>query len=236
MDLIKGLTINNLHLQLGKFSLSVSLIEVASGEILSVIGPSGSGKSSLCLAIAGFLPIMDGIIVSPTNNRLQTLPPERRGVGIVFQRPALFPLMSVRENIEFGLRVRGITRLARRAISEKWLARLQIEELADRMPFELSGGQAQRVALARVFAVGFQVLILDEPFSSLDPPLRKSLRELVSQLVKEHGVSCLMVSHDKEDVVSLSHRAVVLEKGKPSYLGNLAEGRRECPWLDRFLD
>lgn len=228
-----SLEISNFACHRKGFLLQVPHLKVDEGSITCVVGHSGCGKSSLLLAIAGFLSLEHGEITVSKQN-LASLPPERRRVGLLFQRPALFSNLNVTKNIEFGLRVQGIAKSDRHQITSKWLARLRIEELANRFPHELSGGQAQRVALGRALAVGFPVLLLDEPLSALDPPLRRELRMLITSLVKQANVCCLWVSHDPLDI-NVATRIMVLEQGRVAYLGEKETAVEKSPWLKAFL-
>lgn len=229
-----ALKISDLLLSRGEFSLTVPALTVADGEIVSVVGPSGSGKSSLVLAVAGFIPLAAGEIYSGDSKRIDCLAPERREVGFLFQRSALFPHLSVRENVEFGLKVRGVSPKQRKERALDSLERVQIADLSGRRPAELSGGQAQRVALARVLVVNFPILLLDEPFACVDPPLRKDLRRLVAELVADYRISCMLVTHDLEDLY-MSRRVAVIERGLVSFLGTTDLGRKTSTWLAEFM-
>lgn len=231
-----AIEIKNLLLQRDSFVLDVSSLQITDGEIVSLVGPSGSGKSSLLLALAGFHRIDRGQITDRNGIRMEELPPERREMGLLFQKAALFPHLTVLENVEFGLRVRGVLRKERRLRALAGLERVRIAELAGRKPSELSGGQMQRVALARVLVIGFRVLLLDEPFSSLDPPLRKDLRLLVSEVVKENKISTVLVTHDPVDVRALSRRVVVLRSGAIEYDGDASTGGLASDWLRLFME
>jgi ABC-type Fe3+/spermidine/putrescine transport system ATPase subunit len=224
-----ALTIKNLVATNGTFTLRISSLEVQSGEIISVMGPSGGGKSTLLMTLAGFCPIASGFVNSPAGENLQTVPPELRRMALVFQRPALFPHLNVVENVAFALRVQGRSKKERLELARRWLSRLHIDELEYRMPLQLSGGQAQRVALARAFITGFPVLLLDEPFSVLDPALRSELRKLVVNLVRDTGMSALMVTHDVADAVAISETVAVIDGGALVAHGTIEELRNSCP-------
>lgn len=230
-----ALKISNLLVQRGSFKLSIPSLEIFPGEIISVVGPSGSGKSSLLLSIAGFVPIDTGQI-ELSGLSLHTLPPERRRVGYLFQKAALFPNLNVRDNVEFGLKVRGVARDERRMRALASLQRVQMAEFADRKTSELSGGQMQRVALARVLVVEFPVLLLDEPFASLDPPLRKDLRALVTRIIHEQQIIGVLVTHDPKDALALSQRVQVLNEGSVEFCGDITSGIQESAWLRKFLE
>lgn len=185
---------------------------VGPGEVLTVMGPSGVGKSTLLAFVAGFLgPAFraDGRVV--LNGRdVSALPPERRGIGLLFQDPLLFPHLSVRGNLLIGLHpdVRG--RSARRAAVDAALAEVSLEGFAGRDPATLSGGQAARVALMRTLLARPQALILDEPFSRLDAALRVQTRELVFAESRKYGLPVLLVTHDPADVEAAGGRVVEL--------------------------
>ena len=181
------------------------------GEVTCVIGHSGCGKTTLLRLLAGLLNLQSGEIVldgTTMASRSMTVPPELRSVGMVFQEGALFPHMSIRENVAFGLRER---RPKQRAL--EWLARVGLANLADRYPDSLSGGQRQRVALARAMAPEPNVLLFDEPYANLDVPLRRALRQDARQIIRETGAVGLFVTHDPEEVLVMGDNVVVLEQG-----------------------
>lgn len=205
-------------LQLDNISVSygaVRALEDASlalqpGEIHALLGPSGCGKTTLLRAVAGFERVVHGqIMVGETlcDAPGVWVPPEKRSVGIVFQDYALFSHLNVRKNVGFSL-----TRHEGARIDDE-LARVELAHCGARMPAELSGGQQQRVALARALASRPSVLLLDEPFSNLDPGLRESLRQSTRRLVKEHGVTTLLVTHDADEAMSLADRITVMHEG-----------------------
>ncbi len=194
------------------------------GEILALLGPSGSGKSTLLRLIAGFEHVEAGNIrlrgtkVASADTHL---PPEHRGIGLVFQDYALFPHLTVLENVAYGLR-EG-TRTARHEAARAVLERVGLEGMADRRPQELSGGEQQRVALARSLAPNPLVVLLDEPFSSLDADLRQGMRADVRALWKRDGVSGILVTHDQEEAFSFADRVVVLDAGRVVQVGTPEE-------------
>lgn len=192
------LVIQNLKVRRGGFQLEVPHLSLAEGEILGVSGASGSGKSTLLEAVAGFLPVEQGDILIDGKNLLP-LPPEKRRIAMVFQKSYLFSNLTVLENVAFSYRVKGMARKERELKAMQWLERLAVSSLAGRRIHEISGGQAQRVALARALATQFPVLLLDEPFSALDADLRADIRILVSRLVVEEKIACVLVSHDPKD-------------------------------------
>ncbi|KJS83656.1 MAG: ABC transporter [Peptococcaceae bacterium BICA1-8] len=196
-------TINDFHLRINK------------GEIVSILGQSGSGKSTVLRLLAGLeIPssgviIIDNLVIVDDNNFVL---PEKRGVGMVFQDYALFPHMTVEENIMFGLK--KIDRKAKKIRVEEVLALVNLKEFSKRYPYELSGGQQQRVALARALAPQPFLLLLDEPFSNLDKDLQLKIREELKGILKATGITAIFVTHDQEDAKALADRIVILEDGK----------------------
>lgn len=215
---MKGLVVDNLVVRRGDFVVQTGRLEVPSGTILGVLGRSGSGKSTLLEALAGFLPLQTGR-VEVDGAAVENLPPEKRRVALVFQRSALLPHWTLEENLGLGLRVQGVERVRRLQTAREWLARVGLAGFGSRMPHQISEGQAQRVALARALVVGFPVLLLDEPFSALDPQTRSDLRPLVAQLVQETGVAAVFVSHHREDLDALSSKVVAQIEGKITPVG-----------------
>ncbi len=200
------------------FALQVAL-RARSGEVTALVGPSGSGKSSLLRLAAGLVRPDAGRIglgerLWVDRARGVFVPPQRRGVGMVFQDYALFPHRSVAANVGFG-----VERRRRRVQVAVWLQRLGLAHLADRLPHRLSGGERQRVALARALAMEPQVLLLDEPFSAVDPRLRRDLRGLLAELLAETGRPTVLVSHDLDDVCYLADTVGVMVAGQLHCLG-----------------
>jgi putative spermidine/putrescine transport system ATP-binding protein len=180
---------------------------------VALLGPSGCGKSTLLRIIAGFLPQSAGRVLfdgEPVDHQ----PANRRGVGIVFQNYALFPHMSVHENVAYGLAARGTPRQTARERVETMLELVHMREFADRMPRQLSGGQQQRVALARCLAVDPKILLLDEPFGALDRNLRLDMQIEVKRLQREYGITTILVTHDQEEALSLADRIAVMRQGR----------------------
>ncbi len=210
---MSSLRMDELKIAVGNFKVEIPQLEIKEGECVCLMGPSGSGKTSLLHALAGFLPLERGTLYYG-KLRLDQLPPERRRIALAFQRPALFPNLNVRENVEFGLRVKGMSAEERKRRSADWLKRFEIKALSERRPSEISEGQAQRVALARALAPGFPILLLDEPFSALDPELRTRLGEELKTIVKEKKLVLLMVTHHAEDAQRIGDRILHLESGK----------------------
>jgi sulfate transport system ATP-binding protein len=198
-------------------------LEIASGEFFVLLGPSGSGKSTLLRAAAGLVQVDRGRIRYDGRD-VTDLPARERGVGLVFQHYALFRHMTVAENVEFALRVRGARREDRRRRRDELLALVALEGFADRMPGQLSGGQQQRVAVARALVHEPAVLLLDEPFGALDAQIRVELRETIRRVQRRLGMTTILVTHDQEEAFALGDRIGVmsngrlLEAGKPETL------------------
>jgi molybdate transport system ATP-binding protein len=199
------------------------------GDVVAVIGPNGAGKSTLVRALAGIEPLTEGhVVVDGTSwegpgGRLEV---RRRGVGVVFQDELLFPHLTALGNAAFGPRSRGIGRREAEAAAAAWLARFGIEDLAARRPAQLSGGQAQRVSIARALAGHPRLLLLDEPLSALDVGVAMALRlELARHLADFDGMTVL-VTHDALDVMTLASRVVVLDDGRVAQQGTPAEVAR----------
>jgi molybdate transport system ATP-binding protein len=206
-------------------------LDVADGTVLAVLGPNGAGKSTLLRVLAGLL--------APDAGRVEVggdtwddaaagvrLPAHRRSVGMVFQDALLFPHLSVAENVAFGLRTRGARRGDARAAAAGWLARVGLEGLGDRQPGELSGGQAQRAALARALVGDPAVLLLDEPLSALDARTRLTVRAELRRHLAAYGGSTVLVTHDPVDAMALADRVVVVEEGRVVQAGTPAEVSR----------
>jgi len=188
------------------------------GQITSIVGPSGSGKSTTLALIAGLLRPDAGTIWCEGRD-ITSLSPERRAFGVVFQSYALFPHMSVRQNVEFGLRVRTLPRAERERRAARVLERVQIQHLQSRRVDELSGGEQQRVALARALAFDPRVLMLDEPLSALDARLRDTLRNELFRLLPELGITTLYITHDQVEAMSLAREIVVMNGGRIEQTG-----------------
>lgn len=188
-------------------------LDVAAGENAFLLGPSGSGKSTLLRCIAGLEPAYKGS-VRWDGAPLDGLPPHARGVGMLFQEPALFPHLSVWRNVAFGLRYRGVPRRDERPQALAWLELVGLAAKAEVAVDELSGGQRQRVALARTLAARPRVVLLDEPLASLDRPLRGELGPRVRDLLKRERVAALWVTHDEHEAQRLGDRVWRLVDGR----------------------
>jgi iron(III) transport system ATP-binding protein len=197
---------------------------VGRGEILALLGPSGCGKTTTLRLIAGFetpdegtITISGRTVADATPGRAALVPPEERGVGIVFQDYALFPHLTVEQNVAFGLH--RLTRPARQARVAEVLRLVDLGSLDQRYPHELSGGQQQRVALARALAPAPTLLLLDEPFSNLDADLRSQMREEVERVLRNTGTTAIFVTHDQEEAFTIADRVGVLRMGRLEQLG-----------------
>lgn len=199
-------------------------LTVRSGEVVCLLGPSGCGKTTLLRVAAGLEPLQCGRVVidgEVVADERRALPPERRGVGMVFQDYALFPHLTVIENVAFGLR--QLPRSERLARARALLERVGLVELAATYPHALSGGQQQRVALARGLAPRPAVMLLDEPFAGLDRRLREQVREDSLRILKESGAAVLLVTHDPEEAMALGDRVAIMRAGRLEQTGPPAE-------------
>jgi sulfate transport system ATP-binding protein len=194
-------------------------IDVESGSLTALLGPSGSGKSTLLRIIAG-LEQPDTGLVQIEDRDVTNVPPQRRGIGFVFQHYAAFKHMSVRDNVAFGLRIRREPKPAIKERVDELLEIVGLSGWADRYPGQLSGGQRQRMALARALAVRPSVLLLDEPFGALDANVRAELREWLRRLHDEMHVTTVLVTHDQEEAMSIADRLVVLDHGRIQQVGS----------------
>src|ERR1700749_1888672 len=200
-------------------ALSDVSLTVQRGEFIALLGPSGCGKSTALNCLAGLLPLTGGAILLD-EKRIDALDPEDRGFGMVFQNYALFPHMSVRKNIGFGLgsQRRPREEAARRVDGALGLVRLR--DHADKLPGQLSGGQQQRVAIARAIVVEPPLVLMDEPLSNLDAKLRLEMRTEIKRIHRELGRSTVYVTHDQDEALSLADRIVVLHEGKTQQIGS----------------
>ncbi len=225
------------ELTLGALHLDV---EMAVGEaaVVVVVGPNGAGKTTLVRALAGLVAldrgrvVIDGTVVEDPATGVRE-PPERRGVGVVFQEPRLLAHLSAVDNVAFGLRATGRPKGAARAAAAAWLERVGLAEAARRRPAELSGGQAQRVALARALATEPAVLLLDEPLAAVDAAARGELRHVLREELRRYPGSRLVVTHDPVEAAALADLLVVLEDGRVTQHGPLAEvtARPRSSWV-----
>jgi sulfate/thiosulfate transport system ATP-binding protein len=214
-----SITIRGVSRRFGDFeALDDVSVEIPSGSLTALLGPSGSGKSTLLRVIAG-LERPDAGAVEIDGRDATRQPPQRRGVGFVFQHYAAFKHMTVRENIAFGLKVQRRGKVEIRQRVDELMELVQLPGLADRYPAQLSGGQRQRMALARALAVEPQVLLLDEPFGALDARVRKELRAWLRRLHDEVHVTTVFVTHDQEEAMEVADRIVVMNHGRIEQVG-----------------
>lgn len=197
-------------------------LSVAQGEFIVFLGPSGCGKTTTLRMIAGFIEPTAGKI-RVGDRDLTNIPTYDRNVGIVFQNYALFPHLTVFENVAFGLRRRKIAETEIVSSVQSALSMVQLDHLTSRMPRELSGGQQQRVALARAIVISPDVLLLDEPLSNLDAKLRLSIRKDIRTLQQKLGITTILVTHDQEEAMSLADRIVIIDQGKIQQIGSPQE-------------
>ena len=197
-------------------------LAIEPGELFFLLGPSGCGKTTLLRIIAGLTaPTTGRVLLGERDVTSESV--ESRNTALVFQNYALWPHMTVRENVEFGPRMRGVSRGERRALSESNLARVEMEALAARKPNQLSGGQQQRVALARALAARPDCLLLDEPLSNLDARLRLHMRQQLRSLVKSTGTTAVYVTHDQKEALSMADRIAVMNDGRVVQVGAAEE-------------
>jgi molybdate transport system ATP-binding protein len=218
------------HVVVQRGSLAVDVqLSVGDGEVLAVLGPNGAGKSTVLRVLAGLLrPDAGRVVVGDEvwNSAERHLPPHQRSLGMVFQDHLLFPHLSITDNVAFGLRSRGMRKAPARAAAAPWLDRVGLGDLGDRRPGELSGGQAQRAALARALVGDPRVLLLDEPLSALDARTRLTVRAELHRHLADYAGSAVLVTHDPIDAMALADRVVVVEDGAVVQTGTPAEVAR----------
>lgn len=223
-------------LPLSGFELTNITIQIEKGTHLFLVGPSGSGKTLLLETISGLHPQVSGKVI--INGRDMTgIPPESRGIGLLYQDYALFPHLNVRENVEFGLRARGLAEGDRRARSALLLQKFGLSSFGDRYPGTLSGGERQRVALARAIAAGQDILLLDEPFAAIDPELRSRVFEEVADIIHSNNLTVIQVSHSRDEAYALADSVAVMMNGRIVQSGTRKEvfSHPKTPGIARFL-
>lgn len=193
-------------------------LEVPAGSLTALLGPSGCGKTTVLNVIAGLLSPTSGQVRLGREN-LNNVAAERRHIGVVFQKPLLFPHLSVSDNVGFGLEMRGVARSQRRAAADQALRLVQLDKFGDRRVSSLSGGQEQRVALARALVTEPRVLLLDEPLSALDEGLRSDMRALIRSLQRRLGLTTLFVTHDQREAVDIADQVAVMLEGAIAQAG-----------------
>lgn len=213
------LTLSNISKQFGEtYAVQDFNLDVHKGEFVSFLGPSGCGKTTTLRMVAGFeLPSTGSITLDGKD--ITNQPANQRNVGMVFQAYALFPNMTVAQNIGFGLRVRKASESAIKERVKEMVSLVNLEKHKDKYPFQLSGGQQQRVSLARALAISPEVLLLDEPLSALDAKIRVSLRAQIREIQKKLGITAIFVTHDQEEALSISDRIVVMYDGNVEQIG-----------------
>ena len=210
----QSLTLSGITAHYGSTKVLEDLnLNIAEGELVSLLGASGCGKTTTLRAVAGFLEPSAGTIRLGSRD-ITRLPAHNRDIGLVFQTYALFPHMTVRENVAFGLKQRGIPAAERKARADAMIQRVGLADLADRLPANLSGGQRQRVALARALVIEPPLLMFDEPLSNLDAKLRVDMRVEIRRLQQANGTTALYVTHDQEEAFSISDRVAIMNAGK----------------------
>ncbi len=193
-------------------------LDIREGEFFTLLGPSGCGKTTLLRMIIGFNSIEGGTIYVG-EQAVNDIPPDKRNMGMVFQNYAIFPHMSVRDNVAFGLKMRKVPEKEAEERVEEILKVVKIDHLKDRMPAELSGGQQQRVALARAIVIRPEVLLMDEPLSNLDAKLRIEMRNAIRQIQRQVNITTVYVTHDQEEALAISDRIAVMNGGVIQQIG-----------------
>jgi len=198
--------------------LSGLTVNIKEGELFTLLGPSGCGKTTLLRMIAGFNSIEGGEFFF-NDLVINQMSPSKRNIGMVFQNYAIFPHLTVRENVKFGLKNRKLTKDEMDQRTDEMLRTMQIEQFANRLPEKLSGGQQQRVALARAIVIKPDVLLMDEPLSNLDAKLRVEMRSVIRDIQRSVGITTVYVTHDQEEAMSISDRIAVMKDGHIQHIG-----------------
>lgn len=193
-------------------------VSIKDGELFTLLGPSGCGKTTLLRMIAGFNTIEGGQFCFD-DKVINHTDPGKRGIGMVFQNYAIFPNLSVRKNVEFGLKYKKMSKDEMHEEADKFMKLVHVDEYADRMPDRLSGGQQQRVALARALVIKPDVLLMDEPLSNLDAKLRVEMRTVIKEIQKQVGITTVYVTHDQEEAMAISDRIAVMKDGVIHHCG-----------------
>ena len=215
-----AIELDNVCCDFGKFrAVDHVNVKIQPGEFFSFLGPSGCGKTTILRMISGFIEPTDGVVrIGGKDMKGQRA--NQRPTALIFQNLALFPLMTIWENIAFGLEVRGVDKVKRRARAEELLALVDLHDAADKMVSQLSGGQKQRVAIARALAVEPSVMLLDEPLSALDLKLRQHMRAELRAIQKRTGVTFIYITHDQGEALAMSDRVGVMSQGKLQQVAN----------------
>jgi ABC transporter family protein len=197
-------------------------LTIENGELFTLLGPSGCGKTTLLRMIAGFNSIEGGDFFFG-ETRINDMEPSKRNIGMVFQNYAIFPHLTVRDNVAFGLKQRKVAKEELEARTDEYLKLMQIEQFADRKPDQLSGGQQQRVALARALVINPDVLLMDEPLSNLDAKLRIDMRQAIRDIQRRIGITTVYVTHDQEEAMTISDHIAVMNLGEIQQVGSPKE-------------
>jgi ABC-type Fe3+/spermidine/putrescine transport system ATPase subunit len=220
----------------GGFTIHSFSLNIRQGECFAILGPSGCGKTTLLKLIAGLLPPDEGTITLG-EKVITSIPAEQRGFGMVFQQPLLFPHMTVIENVAFGLKMQGLGKKARLESAQEVIAAVGLNGYDHRYPSQLSGGQQQRVALARAIVTRPRLLLLDEPFTALDPGIRGEMRRLVKKIHQEFRITMLFVTHDRDEAFELADRIAIMHEGQILQTGSPMEvyTKPDHPIVARFI-
>jgi len=221
-ETVNMIRVENLHIDFPEFCLEDINLSIGKGEFFVLIGPTAAGKTVLLEALAGLIPVKRGKILIG-GAEVTNLPPEKRGIGIVYQDYALFPHLTVLDNVKYGLHFHKIDKTEARNRLNWLLDRLNLRPLVKRLPTNLSGGELQRVALARALMVSPSVLLLDEPLSALDPNFREEIQAELRKLHQETDITFLMVTHNFAEALSLADQAAVMNKGRIEQVGGIEE-------------
>jgi iron(III) transport system ATP-binding protein len=218
-----GLRLERIVKKYGKVTAVDHLgLEVRDGELLTLLGPSGCGKTTVLRCVSGFVrPDLGEIYLG--DRKITEIAPQKRGIGLVFQNYALWPHMTVFQNLAFGLQIKKLSKNDIQEKVDRALSLVQLEGLGERYPRQLSGGQQQRVALARALVLEPEILLLDEPLSNLDALLREQMRFEIGQIHKQAGITTIYVTHDQTEAMVISDRIAVLDKGRIMQLGSPSE-------------
>jgi len=214
------INIHDLNLKVGNFALKKITFDIGENEFFVLMGPTGAGKTMLLETIAGINTCDSGKIIM-NNKEITNLPPEKRSIGIVYQDCALFPHINVKKNITYGVRYNGINREESKRRLALLSEDLNLEHLLNRLPVNLSGGEKQRVALARAMMVKPELILLDEPFSNLDPRFRDEVKEMIRNVHRTTQTTFVMVTHDFDDARELGERGAIIRDGLIEQVGKL---------------
>lgn len=237
-NVIKSYIVNEKNSKEDKnsFLLKIDNLNIEKGEFFGLIGASGCGKTTLLKIIAGLLEVDEGKIFID-NTDVTKVSAEKRNIAMVFQQPLLFPHMTIEQNVAFGLKMQKVNKKERSEKVKRALEAVGLKGFENRQPSELSGGQQQRAAIARAIVCQPQVLLMDEPFSALDPKLREEMRELISKIHKKYNITIVFVTHDKEEAFILFNRMAIIKEGEILQVGSPQElyENPSCTYIAEFL-